>query len=37
MSDLGSGRVAVDTALFIYFLEEDERFLPLVEPLYRDE
>jgi predicted nucleic acid-binding protein len=36
MSDLGSGRVAVDTALFIYFLEEDERFLPLVEPLYRD-
>jgi hypothetical protein len=30
MADLGSGPVAVDTALFIYLIEEDERFLPLV-------
>ena len=36
MTDLGSGRVAIDTALFIYLLEENERFLPLVEPLFRD-
>lgn len=35
MDDLGRGRVAVDTALFIYFLEEHPRFLPLIEPLFR--
>lgn len=34
-ADLGGGRVAVDTALFIYFLQEHPRFLPLIEPLFR--
>ena len=30
MADLGRGPVAVDTAIFIYFIEEQPRFLPLV-------
>lgn len=32
--DLGQGPVALDTAVFIYFIEEDERFLPLVEEIF---
>ena len=36
MADLGSGLVAVDTAVFIYFIEEDPRFLLLVDPLFRE-
>src|ERR1700676_526144 len=36
MADLGSGPVGVDTAIFIYFIEEHPRFLPLVEPLFRE-
>jgi predicted nucleic acid-binding protein len=34
MADLGRGPVGVDTAIFIYFIEEHPRFLPLVEPLF---
>jgi predicted nucleic acid-binding protein len=34
--DLGRGRTGIDTSIFIYFLEEDPRFLPLVEPLFID-
>ncbi len=34
IADLGDGPVAVDTALFIYFIEEHPRYLPLVEPLF---
>ncbi len=34
MSDLGSGAVAIDTAVFIYFIEEDPRFLPHILPLF---
>ena len=34
--DLGRGPVAVDTAAFIYFIEEDERFLPVVRPLFAE-
>jgi predicted nucleic acid-binding protein len=34
IADIGSGRTAVDTAIFIYFIEEDPRFLPLIEPLF---
>lgn len=34
-ADIGSGRTAIDTSLFIYFIEEDPRFLPLVEPLFQ--
>ncbi len=28
------GPVALDTSIFIYWLEEDPRFLPVVEPLF---
>lgn len=34
MQDVGAGPVGVDTALFIYFIEEHPRFLALVEPLF---
>jgi predicted nucleic acid-binding protein len=34
IADVGSGRTAIDTSLFIYFLEEDRRFLHLIEPLF---
>jgi predicted nucleic acid-binding protein len=33
-ADIGSGRTAIDTSLFIYFMEEDRHFLPLIEPLF---
>src|SRR5258705_1487263 len=36
MADLGGGRVGADTSIFIYFIEEHPRFLPLVEPLFRE-
>lgn len=36
MADLGAGAVAVDTALFIYFIEDDPRFLPVILPLFRE-
>lgn len=32
--DLGPGPVALDTVVFIYFIEEDPRFLPVVEPIF---
>jgi len=32
--DLGRGPVGVDTALFIYFIEEHPRFLRLIDPLF---
>lgn len=31
---LGAGPVALDTAVFIYFLEENPRWLPAVEPIF---
>ena len=34
IEDLGAGPVALDTAVFIYFIEEDERFLPIVEQVF---
>lgn len=34
IDDLGPGPVALDTAVFIYFIEEDRTFLPLVEPIF---
>lgn len=34
MADLGRGPIALDTAIFIYFIEEHPRFLPLVEPIF---
>ena len=36
MTDLGPASVALDTAIFIYFIEEDPRFLPLIDPLFRE-
>lgn len=36
MADLGRGPTGADTAIFIYFIEENPRFLPLVEPLFRE-
>lgn len=33
---LGSGPVALDTVAFIYFIEEHERFVPVVAPLFVD-
>ena len=34
--DLGHGPVGVDAAIFLYFIEEHPRFLPLIEPLFRE-
>lgn len=34
IEDLSPGPVALDTQVFIYFIEEDDRFLPLVKPLF---
>ena len=34
IEDIGSGPVGLDTAIFIYFIEEHPRFLPVVEPLF---
>lgn len=34
IDDLGAGPIGVDTAVFIYFIEEDERFLPVIAPLF---
>ena len=34
IDDLGTGPVGVDTAIFIYFIEEDERFLAAIMPLF---
>jgi predicted nucleic acid-binding protein len=35
-ADLGRGRTGIDTSVFIYFMEEDPRFLPVIEPLFTD-
>ncbi len=34
IADIGRGRTGVDTSIFIYFMEEDPQFLPLIEPLF---
>jgi predicted nucleic acid-binding protein len=34
IAELGAGSVAVDTAVFIYFIEEHPRFLPVILPLF---
>jgi predicted nucleic acid-binding protein len=36
MADLGRGPIGVDTAIFIYFIEEHPRFLPILEPLFQE-
>lgn len=34
LNDLGGGPVALDTSVFVYFIEEHPRYLPLVDPLF---
>ena len=34
LSDLGQGPVALDSSIFIYFIEEHPRFLPVVKPVF---
>lgn len=34
LSDLGGGPVALDTSIFVYFIEEHPIYLPLVDPLF---
>lgn len=36
IADLGPGAAAVDTAIFIYFIEEEPRFLPHILPLFEE-
>lgn len=35
IEDLGPGPIALDTAVFIYFIEEDPTYLPLVDKIFR--
>jgi predicted nucleic acid-binding protein len=35
IDDLGPGRVGIDTAIFIYFIEETPTWLPIITPLFR--
>ena len=34
IADLGRGPVGLDTAVFIYFIEEHPRFFPVVAPVF---
>ncbi len=34
LDDLGSGPVGVDTSIFIYFIEDEPRYSPVVAPLF---
>ncbi len=34
--DLGAGNVGLDTAIFIYFIEEHPQFLPPILPLFQE-
>jgi predicted nucleic acid-binding protein len=34
IEDLGAGPVAIDTAIFIYFIEENQRFSAVIAPLF---
>ena len=36
IDDLGRGRVGVDTAIFIYFIEESVGFIPVLAPLFHE-
>lgn len=35
-ADLGAGAVGIDTSIFIYFIEEQQQFLPLIEPVFME-
>jgi len=34
LEDVGEGPVALDSSVFIYFIEEHPRYLPIVDPLF---
>jgi predicted nucleic acid-binding protein len=36
LDDVGRGAVAIDTAVFIYFIEEHPRYPPLIAPLFEE-
>ena len=36
ITEIGAGSVAVDTAIFIYFIEENPRCLPEITPLFKE-
>jgi predicted nucleic acid-binding protein len=36
IGDLGAGDIGVDTAIFIYFIEEHPEFLPVILPLFQE-
>lgn len=36
IDDLPAGRIGLDTAVFIYFIEEDPRVVPVILPLFRE-
>jgi predicted nucleic acid-binding protein len=36
ITNLAAGNVGVDTAVFIYFIEEHPKFLPVILPLFRE-
>ena len=35
VADLADGPVAIDTSVIIYFLEEDDRYLGIIRPLFQ--
>lgn len=34
--EIGKGPIALDTVVFIYFIEEHPRYLPLIEPIFAE-
>ena len=36
IDEIGAGNVAVDTVIFIYFIEGNPRFLPEIAPLFKE-
>ncbi len=34
IDDIGQGPVGVDTAIFIYYIEEDSRYISIIEPIF---
>ena len=36
IAEVGSGSVALDTAIFIYLIEENPQYLPEIVPLFRE-
>jgi predicted nucleic acid-binding protein len=34
LSDIGPGPVGLDSSIFIYYIEENSRYLPLLDPIF---